>query len=411
MSLDLFPADTRARVERLEAADIVVSVPGCGTVDGVRTAAEAVRAFAGGSRRVLLVHPDAIDDAQVIEGRPLDTGLQLLPCPLAGIGRLPFPADDARLLFQQLSAIGDQVHATAHALIGALPQSITPAKLRAAVEPVADWQFDLVLPCYARHKLDGLINSGIVYPLARALYGQRIDGQLGIDFGFSRRFISGVFSAEVRRMQSASIWLLSEAVERGYQTCQGYMGAFLPPFDPSQDLSAALAAVLGSLFDDMDRHASLWQRVRGSQPVRTFGDPTGPPDEDRPIDAGAMIESFQIGFRNLQEVWGRVLPPATLIELSRLARLPAERFRLADELWVRIVFDFALGHRLRVISRDHLLRAMTPLYLAWAASYVLEVGHASDEAARDRLERLSLAYESGKPYLLARWRWPDRFNP
>jgi glucosylglycerate synthase len=28
-----------------------------------------------------------------------------------------------------------------------------------------------------------------------------------------------------------------------------------------------------------------------------------------------------------------------------------------------------------------------------------------------RLERLCVAYENGKPYLLSRWRWPDRFNP
>jgi len=27
------------------------------------------------------------------------------------------------------------------------------------------------------------------------------------------------------------------------------------------------------------------------------------------------------------------------------------------------------------------------------------------------LERLCTAFENGKPYLLSRWRWPDRFNP
>jgi hypothetical protein len=28
-----------------------------------------------------------------------------------------------------------------------------------------------------------------------------------------------------------------------------------------------------------------------------------------------------------------------------------------------------------------------------------------------RLERLAAAYEGMKPYLISRWRWPDRFNP
>ena len=51
------------------------------------------------------------------------------------------------------------------------------------------------------------------------------------------------------------------------------------------------------------------------------------------------------------------------------------------------------------------------LYLAWVASFVLEVADAGRDADRGRLERLCGAFEAEKPYLLARWRWPDRFNP
>jgi hypothetical protein len=29
----------------------------------------------------------------------------------------------------------------------------------------------------------------------------------------------------------------------------------------------------------------------------------------------------------------------------------------------------------------------------------------------ERIERLALAYEAQKPYLISRWRWPDRFTP
>jgi hypothetical protein len=134
-------------------------------------------------------------------------------------------------------------------------------------------------------------------------------------------------------------------------------------------------------------------------------------NQARPLTSRAPSTSAQLGFRNLQEIWNRVLPPATLVELGRLNRAPLDRFRLPDALWARIVFDFALGHRLRSISRDHLLRAMTPLYLAWVASFVIEVGEADPAAVQTRLERLCLSYETEKPYLIARWRWPDRFNP
>lgn len=105
------------------------------------------------------------------------------------------------------------------------------------------------------------------------------------------------------------------------------------------------------------------------------------------------------------------MPPVTLVEVRRLTSAPLERFRLPDALWARIVFDFALGHRMRVMNRDHLLRAMTPLYLAWVASFVLEVGDADRAAASARLERQCAAFEAEKPYFVARWRWPDRFNP
>jgi formate dehydrogenase maturation protein FdhE len=124
-----------------------------------------------------------------------------------------------------------------------------------------------------------------------------------------------------------------------------------------------------------------------------------------------MIETFQLGFRNLQEVWSLVLPPVTLLELKRLSRAGADKFHLPDELWARVVYDFALAHRLRTLSRSHLLGALTPLYLAWVASYALEVSNASPAEAEHRIERLARAYEEAKPYLLSRWRWPDRFNP
>jgi glucosylglycerate synthase len=100
-----------------------------------------------------------------------------------------------------------------------------------------------------------------------------------------------------------------------------------------------------------------------------------------------------------------------LLELKRLTQLGADNFRLPDDLWARIVFDFVLAHRVRTINRDHLLRALTPAYLAWVASYALQIREMSPIGANDRLERLCLAYESEKPYLLRRWRWPDRFNP
>jgi hypothetical protein len=129
------------------------------------------------------------------------------------------------------------------------------------------------------------------------------------------------------------------------------------------------------------------------------------------VDVSRLIESFQLGTRNLTEIWGMILPPSTLVELRGLARQEPAGFRMPDETWARIVYDFALGHRLRTISRDQMLRAITPIYLGWVASYALQLHDASPEAVEQRLEKLCLAYENTKTYFVSRWRWPDRFNP
>jgi hypothetical protein len=124
-----------------------------------------------------------------------------------------------------------------------------------------------------------------------------------------------------------------------------------------------------------------------------------------------MLESFRLGYQNLQVVWRIVLPPATLLELKRMASHPAEKFQFEDAVWARTIYDFALAHRLRLMDRDHLLRALTPLYLGWLASYLLQVRDSTAAQAQARIETLCRAYEAQKSYLISRWRWPDRFNP
>jgi hypothetical protein len=169
--------------------------------------------------------------------------------------------------------------------------------------------------------------------------------------------------------------------------------------------------VLGPVFLDIERNAAFWQRMRGSVPVPSIGESGVLSQDTEALEISRMMESFQLGNRDLQEIWGLVLPPSTLIELRKLSRLPADQFHMPDELWAHIVYDFALAHRLRTISRDHLLKSMTPLYLAWVASYAQDIKKHGDLTLDQRLERLSVAYESCKSYFVSRWRWPDRFNP
>lgn len=286
--------------------------------------------------------------------------------------------------------------------------------IHALSNPIFENQWDLCMPVYATGSLDDLLNKSILSPLTRALYGRRIRFPLAPDFGISVAMLGtlarGAGSGRTGS-QNTLVWPAVEAARTENRISQTYLAVRHEAQNEGLDLSTVLGGVLGSLFSEMDRNASNWQRIRGSQPVPTADNPAAPAAGSDAVDVRPLIDSFQLGARNLQEVWALILPPITLFELKRITRLPRDEFRIPDALWVRIIYDFALAYRLRTISRSHILGALTPLYLGWVASYVLELGAANSSAVEPRLELLAQAYEAGKPYLLSRWRWPDRFNP
>jgi hypothetical protein len=133
------------------------------------------------------------------------------------------------------------------------------------------------------------------------------------------------------------------------------------------------------------------------------------PALDTAADITPMLDAFKLAYINLREIWSLVLPPNTLLGLKRLYIMEGAAFRMPDNLWARIVFDFLLAYRLRTINRGHLLGALIPLYLAWVASHINITASGTDPERH--IEAVAAAFEADKPYLVSRWRWPDRFNP
>lgn len=393
----------------LPECDVVVQLAGCRTSDEIREGAARVADGLGALGSDLRIGVACGSDCGAVA---IDDGpLAIVPVDFAPPDRFPVissaPADAYRALF----AAGRRSQAKAMALIGTEADQLTPDLARALVQPVLVDGFDVVAPVYARHVFDGLLNAGIVYPLTRALYGRRIPGQLGVDFGFSPRIAERWGRGDQETPVTRPTWILPQAVVDDMRICQAMLPVGLPPSPDGVDLTKVLGHVVGSLFIDMEQRASYWQRVQRSQAIPSFG--TAPPSRTpgESADVRAMIDSFVNAFRNLQGIWTLLLPPATLVAIKRLTLVEADRFRVPDDLWARIVYDFALGHRLRTINRDHLLGALVPLYLAWVASYAIEVSGSTRAAADVRLEQLGAAFEAEKPYLVRRWRWPDRFNP
>jgi glucosylglycerate synthase len=412
--------ETKAGIEEVREADLLIAV--AVPVDTEQLRAAATQAILGtgqsisGMRTVVSFPGPAGVEAPLQAKTDLESvetpGLRFVPyvLPAASPARIPWlPVVST---YQTLFAMARELGVSACAVIGFDLAALQTNFLAPMLTAILEKGCELVMPVYALGKFDGLLNSSIYAPLTRALYGRRARFPMAPDFCLSSKMIPELELALQRATAQGqtTFWPATEAAIRDCTICQVNVETrHVPPAD-GVDLTTVLSQTVGSLYADMTTHAALWQRVRGSQPVETLGVTVAPADVAA-ADTTPMLETFQLGFRNLQEVWSLVLPPVTLLELKRLARPSTSRFHLPDDLWVRIIYDFALAYRLRTISRAHLLGALTPLYLGWVASYALEVGNASPAEAEQRLEKLARAYEEGKPYLLSRWRWPDRFNP
>ena len=305
--------------------------------------------------------------------------------------------------------IAQENNAAACIMLGAEAQSLSPETIRALARSASEC--DLTVAHYNLGSREGLVNSAILYPVTRALFAVRPRFPLAIDLGLSLRMAQRLAAAAQRStaagQNDALLWPVAEAATANFNITEVEVSARTLPQPAAPDLNALLAQITGSLFSDIDAKATFWQRARTIQPARSFSQ--NAPIAEVPSDLAAMLEAFRIAWTNLHEIWSLVLPPNSLLGLKKLSLLPPDNFRMPDNLWARIVYDFILAYRLRTINRGHLLGALTPLYLAWVASHLTLVS--SGTPPEKHIQDLAAAFETDKPYLVSRWRWPDRFNP
>lgn len=274
---------------------------------------------------------------------------------------------------------------------------------------------DLALPAYNTGPHDALVNSALLYPVTRALFGANVRFPLPMDAGMSRRMAAK--AASVAQRQSAAsqpdalLWPAAEAAVAGLSMRQVDSGARTPPAPEASDFNALFTGVASSLFADVEAKATFWQRARTiAQSTRPQpAAPGGAAVEDVSEELAGMVDAFRLAHNNLYEIWSLVLPPQSLLALKKLSQSQPSAFSMAPALWARVVYDFVLAFHLRLMNRGHLLGALTPLYMAWVASTLLRANN--EAASAQHREETAVAFEREKPYLVARWRWPDRFNP
>ncbi|MGF7179685.1 hypothetical protein [Tunturiibacter psychrotolerans] len=349
---------------------------------------------------VLVATPDAAP--QLSSGSPL----RLIPYTPTAVSATPWVLTAADYL--NTYKLAQENKAATCLLLGAECQSLHPEAIRALAKSALT--SDLSVAHYDLGPREGLVNSAILYPVTRALFGTRPRFPLAIDLGLSLR-MAGRLAATAQRFTATSqddsfLWPLAEAGSANFTIAEVEITPRTIPQPSTRDLNSLLALITGSFFSDIDAKASFWQRARGTQPAPSLPQTV---TVSEPPDTAPMLEAFRLAYSNLHEIWSLVLPPNSLLGLKKLSVMQPENFRMPDNLWARIVYDFVLAYRLRTINRGHLLGALTPLYLAWVASHLTLIS--TGTAPEKHIQDLALAFEADKPYLVSRWRWPDRFNP
>jgi len=415
---DVSPSPSRA------SAGLLVSLSSLSS-DGLRATLDNIaQAFPDSAQSVLIATPDAEPPESSL---PPHVSLTTYTPHVTALGGWVLTAADHLNTYKLMQ----EHRADACLQLGPQSQSLAPQDLRALADSVLSGNADLTLPHYSLSPREGLVNSSILYPTTRALFATRPRYPLAIDLAFSRRMAERLAACAQKftatGQNAALIWPVSEAAASGYSIAEVPAGARELPPPNAIDLNAVLAIVAGSFFADLDAKASYWQRARLAYSGKSA---PGHPDasvSSRSVAEGSasseshaespdiqpMLDSFRLAYTNLHEIWSLVLPPNSLLGLKKLSLMPAASFRMPDALWARIVYDFILAYRLRTLNRGHLLGALTPLYLAWVASHLLLASGAGPESISPEahIEAIAAAFEADKPYLVARWRWPDRFNP
>jgi hypothetical protein len=276
------------------------------------------------------------------------------------------------------------------------------------VRPIYREGFDLVMPTYRRHKFDGLLVSNLLYPMIRAVYGANIREPYPSDFAFSGEFGSQFLAQNAwtddMRGSFPEMYFTIAAMTGNARIAQAFLGSREPAEGRSADLVPALRRTVGALFSSLDSTFSYWSGRTGSQAVSSFG-----PEQDFSLDPlkinrTRLYEMFVSGIAELQSVFQSILTPGTLGQLQQLAGLVESQFLYPDELWVRTIYEFAASHHKSVISRDHIIQALAPLFRGRAFTFLSENEEASSDQVAKSIERLCLEFESKKPYLLNLWK-------
>jgi hypothetical protein len=304
-------------------------------------------------------------------------------------------------------AAADLLRAGNCAIVSPDSTSLEPEWIDRLLRPVVRDNVDLVTPIYRRHKFDGLLVSNLVYPMTRALYCRRVREPHPSEFAFSGRLATHFLDQDIWEQEACRIGaetcLTLSAINGGFQLAQSFLGARARSEHPPSDLVLAMRQTVGVLFWSMEASMPSCSAIADSEVVPTIGAEHEVSLEPLRINRKRLHQMFVHGVAELELILRSILSESTLSELRQVAATPEDAFRYSDDLWVRTVYEFAASYHKAVISRDHILQALAPLYRGKAYTFLVQNRDASANEVESNVEQLCLTFERNKPYLLEVW--------
>jgi hypothetical protein len=414
VGVDALPAEVESQLETVGPRELAIGLLTFENAATVATVTAAVRAGLEkhfGDVSAVLINVDA-GSSDATPDRVKESGLTTvctrLEAPMTERAAVPFHGIPGRGAVLRLAwAIARRVQAHALVLLEADVTSVTDEWIERLARPVLDGSADVVVPVYARRRYDGTITNLLLAPLVRALLGRRLHQPLGGPAALSARALERTIDDQPRPSprEATDLWVAGVAIAEGLNVRQAWLGQRrVESRRRTTDLPGMMAQAVGGVFTLMERLPALWFDVHGSAPMPAVGEPPGVLDDGPVVDVGRLVEAFQRGVRDLVPIWESMLAPETLGDVLSLDTGDVGRFRFPDEVWARVVYDAALGHHYSVIHREHLLRALVPLYLGRTAAFILATRGRDATGDPALLERVGATFERQKPYLRDRWR-------
>ncbi|GFP19330.1 glucosylglycerate synthase [Candidatus Hakubella thermalkaliphila] len=411
MTTEILDQNVLRDIRKLGPVDVVVGIPSYGNASTIAGVAEALgfgmdKYYQGA--KVLMINSDGGSK----DGTPEAFLSADVPDRICRMAILYKGTSGKGSALRAIFEVARETEARICIVADADSRSITPDWARQLGYPVFQENYGYVTPFYLRDKHDATITNSLVYPVTRALYGQRIRQPIGGDFALSRGLVC--ILRQDRFWEShpsiakfgVDIWMTTTAICEGLRICQAALGVKIhDPKKPSRDLSPMFRQMVGTMFELMKRYDHKWLIIKHSQPVDIYGEYRFSEIEDIEIHPLVLLNKLKEGYQIYGDnIWKQVLSPENYEEVSQVCQKDYKKFIFPMDLWARAVFDFAVYY-CWVPKEDHdsLLESMIPLYQGRTASFAKEMAILSDELADAFVDGCASVFERLKPYLLERW--------